>query len=84
MVFLNFMRYKFDEFITKKSGFVFFDYSSLMASCFLKEIVDMELPMTCSNTLIIKLLKIQNSGHNFELEQLSSFTAFSLAAGRQG
>ena len=34
------------------------------------------LPMTCSNTLSIKPIKIQNSGHNFELEQRSSFTAF--------
>jgi hypothetical protein len=34
------------------------------------------LPLTCSNTLSIKLLIIQSSGHNFELEQRSSFTAF--------
>jgi|JI10StandDraft_1071094.scaffolds.fasta_scaffold1131651_1 hypothetical protein len=84
MVFLNFMRYKFVNLLLKNQVLFFFDYGSLMASCFLKEIVDMELPMTCSNTLSIKLLKIQNSGHNFELEQLSSFTAFSLACRQAG
>jgi hypothetical protein len=42
------------------------------------------LPMAYSNTLSIKPLKIQNPGHNFELEQRSSFTAFSLACRQAG
>ena len=44
--------------------------------------VQANLFITCSNTFKYKTIK--NSKHNFELEQRSSFTVFSLACRQAG